>query len=293
MSLRITALTDPAPAPGHRRLAWLASRAGTGPVGTAFLDLSTQAGRDHLAELSLDVHPVERRRHVGTQLLDAALTAARDHGRRRLVAHADSGSSGDAFLPARGFRAVLTLEYSRLHLPGVDTTALAAIAEAPHPGYRLISWAGTVPDHLAATFAASRRAMDDMPVQDADLGTATWDVDRVRAVAEAVDRRGDHLHTVAAVDTRSGAVAGFTELVVPGGGAGEGQHYGTAVLPEHRGRGLGRWMKAESVRRARERYPDLIALLTDTADTNTPMRRINTALGYVPTHLTRRYQRDL
>ncbi|MEU5697668.1 hypothetical protein AB0G99_02300, partial [Streptomyces aurantiacus] len=82
-------------------------------------------------------------------------------------------------------------------------------------------------------------------------------------------------------------------LVVPGDGRGDGQHYGTGVLPEHRGHGLGLWMKAESVRRARERHPELGGLLTDTADSNTHMRGINDVLGYLPTHAAVEYQLDL
>jgi GNAT superfamily N-acetyltransferase len=162
--------------------------------------------------------------------------------------------------------------------------------ESPHPGYRLMSWHGTVPDGLAETFAASRRAMDDMPMDDTDYGTVTWDVDRVRTAAKVVEQRGDHLYTVVAVDASDGSIAGFTELVVPGDGKGDGQDYGTGVLPEHRGQGLGRWMKAESIRHAHGRHPDLGGLLTDTADSNTHMRQINDSLGYTPTHTTHQYQ---
>lgn len=92
--------------------------------------------------------------------------------------------------------------------------------------------------------------------------------------------------TVVAIDTCDDSIAGFTALVVPGNGTGDGQHYGTGVLPEHRGHGLGRWMKAESIRQARGRYPDFGGLLTDTADSNTHMRHISASLGYVPTRTT-------
>ncbi|MFH9657359.1 GNAT family N-acetyltransferase [Streptomyces sp. NPDC017248] len=293
MSLRITPLTDPVDGPHSRRLAWLASDAGSLPLGTAFLRLFTDPGQRHLAELTLCVHPAERRRRVGSRLLDAAVATARDDARRRVVAQAEAGSPGDRFLAARGFRRVLTLRFSRLALAGADLTALAGIAARPHPGYRLVSWQGTVPDDLAPTFAAARRAMDDMPMDEADHTTVTWDVDRVRAAAAAVAQRGDLLHTVVAVDTGDGSVAGFTELVVPGDGTGDGQHYGTGVLPEHRGHGLGRWMKAESIRQARGRHPRLGGLLTDTAESNTHMRRINDALGYTPTHTTHQRQLDL
>jgi GNAT superfamily N-acetyltransferase len=293
LSLHLTPLTDPEHGPTGRRLAWLASDVDSLPVGAAFLRLFTDAGQAHLAELTLRVHPVERRKHVGSRLLDAAVAAAGDDGRRSVTAQAEAGTPGDHFLAARGFRKVLTLRFARLKLADVDTTALTEMTGRPHPGYRLASWQGAVPDELAHTFAASRRAMDDMPMDDTDHGTVIWDVSRVLAVAKAVEERGDHLHTVVAVDTSDGSIAGFTELVVPGDGTGEAQHYGTGVLPEHRGHGLGRWMKAESIRQARGRYPHLGGLLTDTADGNAHMRHISDGLGYAPTHTVFQYQLGL
>ena len=293
MSVRITALTDPNSDPSSYRLAWLASDTDEIPVGVAFLRLFTRTGQEHLAELELRVHPAGRRERTGSLLLDAAVAAARQDGRRCVIAQAEAGSPGDQFLLARGFRRVLTLTFTRLPLAGADIAALTEITEQPHPGYQLTSWDGTVPDRLAEAFVASRHAMDDMPMGGTDYGTVTWDLDRVRAAAAAIAERGDLLHTVAAIDESDGSIAGFTELVVPGDGKGDGQHYGTGVMPGHRGHGLGRWMKAASILQARERHPDLGGLLTDTADNNPSMMRINDALGYAPTHTTFEYQLDL
>ncbi|WP_203644128.1 GNAT family N-acetyltransferase [Streptomyces sp. SID14478] len=296
MSPRITALADPDRTPSGHRLAWLASGEDGDPLGSAFLRVFTREGQEHLSELQVNVHPAERRRHVGSQLLDAAVTAAREADRRSMVAQADAGTPGDHFLAARGFRKVLTLTYARLALHGPDSGKAGevdAIVAAPHPGYTLVSWQGTVPDELARTFADSRRAMDDMPMDDTDYGVVAWDVEQVLAAAKAVADRGELLTTVAAVDASDGSIAGFSELVVPGDGKGDALHYGTGVLPEHRGRGLARWMKAEAIRLARHAHPDLGGLVTDTADSNTHMRRINDALGYVPTHQALEYQLDL
>ncbi|OAR27045.1 acetyltransferase [Streptomyces sp. ERV7] len=293
MSLRITALTDPAENAASRRLAWLASGADGTPAGSAFLRLFTRPGQDHLAELDVQVHPAERRGGVGSALLEAAVEAGRLDGRRSMIAQTEAGSPGDSFLAARGFAKVLTLTYTRLALADADLAALAKAVETPHPGYRLTSWEGTVPDELADTFVASRRAMDDMPMGAIDYGTVVWDLDRVKGAAAAVAGRGEILHTVAVVDESDGAIVGFTELVVPGDGTGDAQHYGTAVLPEHRGHGLAHWMKAASIHQARERHPDLAGLLTDTADNNPHMRHVNDTLGYLPTHSAHEYQLDL
>ncbi|NEA63465.1 GNAT family N-acetyltransferase [Streptomyces sp. SID12488] len=293
MPPRITALTDPEPGASSRRLVWLAADSGGVPLGSAFLRLFTREGQEHLAELEISVHRAERRQGVGTRLLEAAVTAARSDGRRSVVAQAEDDSPGDRFLADRGFRRVLALTYARLVLTDADLAEITRLAELPHPGYRLTSWEGAVPPELARSYADSRRAMDDMPMEDTDYGTVVWDVDRVLAAAETVAGRGDLLHTVAALDRADGSVVGFSELVVPGNGQGDGQHYGTAVLPEHRGRGLGRWMKAASIRRARHRHPGLTGLLTDTATGNAPMLGINDELGYVPTHRAAEYQLGL
>ncbi|GAA3787288.1 GNAT family N-acetyltransferase [Sphaerisporangium flaviroseum] len=293
MPIRITPLTDPHRSPSSHRLAWLASGPDGVPIGSAFLRLFTTAEQAHLAELELHVNPAERRKSIGSQLLEAAVAAARGDGRRCVIAQAKAGSPGERFLHARGFRTALTLTFARLPLAEADLSALTDIVQRPHPGYRLTSWDGTVPDDLAETFAASRRAMDDMPMDDVDFGTVVWDVDAVRAAAETIENRGELLHTVAAVDEADGSIVGFTELVVPGDGEGDGQHYGTGVLPAHRGHGLALWMKAEAIRQARERHPRLGGLLTDTADGNTHMRRVNDALGYVPTHQEFTYRLDL
>ncbi|MET9610054.1 GNAT family N-acetyltransferase [Streptomyces sp. NPDC006512] len=293
MPVRITALTDPEETSSSRRLAWLASDADGSPVGSASLRLFTQDGQRHLAELDVQVHPAERRKQIGTRLLAAAVAAAREDGRRSVIAQAQDGSPGLGFLTAGGFRTALTLTYARLDLAEADLPALTALAGAPHSGYRLTAWDGTVPDELADTYVVSRRAMDDMPMGAVDYGTVIWDLDRIRAAAAAVETRGESLHTVAAIDRSSAAIVGFTELVVPAGGTGDALHYGTAVLPEHRGHGLARWMKAAAILAARESHPQLGGLLTDTADNNPYMRRVNDTLGYLPTHVAYECQLDL
>ncbi|MFI9153993.1 GNAT family N-acetyltransferase [Streptomyces sp. NPDC053367] len=272
---------------------WLASGPDGAPLGTASLRLFDKEGQRHLAEADVRVHPAERRRGVGSALLDAAVEAARQDGRRSVVAQADGDSAGAAFLAARGFAVAMTLIHARLPLVEADVPALTALVEAAPAGYALTAWEGTVPDDLADRYVASRRAMDDMPMGAVDYGRVVWDLDRVRAAAAAVAERGDVLHTVAAVDTSDGSLVGFTELVVPGSGEGDGLHYGTGVLPEHRGHGLGTWMKAASILHARERHPGLGALLTDVADANPHMRAVNDRLGYRPTHTAYEFQLTL
>ncbi|MGW4379218.1 GNAT family N-acetyltransferase [Kitasatospora sp. NPDC004531] len=283
MTFRLTALTDPAPLANSSRLTWLASAPDGTPLGTAVLRLFTSPGQLHLASLALNVHPAKRRRGIASALLSAAATAAGEDGRRVLLVQAVEGSPGDAFLVARGFRRALVLEYARLDLTA--PTDPPTTTDAPlHPGYRLISWLGRCPEEWLAAFTASRTAMDDMPMGETDFGRVYWDEARVLAAAQAVADRGELLHTVAAVEEATGTVVGFTELVLPDDRRGDGQHYGTGVMPAHRRRGLARAMKAEAIRWARTEQPKITGLLTDTAEHNTGMLAVNRALGYRATH---------
>jgi GNAT superfamily N-acetyltransferase len=274
MPVSITALIDPEISPASHRLVWLASDSDGIPVGAAFLRLYARAGQTHLAELQLRIHPQERHTDTGFSLLDAAVAGARDHGRQSIVTLIEADSPAERFRDARHFHKVLTLTSARLPLPDADITALAEIIEKPHPGYRLVSWDGMVPDEIADTFVASRRAMNDTPSGGIDFSAVPWDLQRVRAAVAAVEKRGDVLHTVVAISETDGAVAGYTES----DGKGYAQHYGTAVLPEHRGHRLGLWMKAASIHRTHERHPLLDGLLTVCWSTGSSPRSGNASI---------------
>lgn len=269
---------------GGRR-GWLAAGGDGHPVGVGWLDGEPNAP----ATLSIDVHPTDRRQGVGSSLLAEALAAARELGCPAVQCDpVDQGTPGDLFLTHHGFSPALELAFTHL-----DLTGAAAPQAPPVPGYRLVTWWGTVPDELAEAFAAARPAMDDMPMGDVPLSARPWDVARLHAVAQAVADRGEHLLTVAAVHEATSELAAFTELVVPATGDGEAEHYGTAVVPAHRGRGLARWIKTETISEVRERFPAVRSLLADTAAENHAMRRVNASLGYEDSHRSTYYRLEL
>ncbi|MEU1039750.1 GNAT family N-acetyltransferase [Streptomyces sp. NPDC005907] len=248
-----------------RRLTWLATRAEGSPVGIAGLRLFNSPGRDHRAELELHVDPAYRRLDTGSLLLSAVVAACRAEERRNLIVKVAADAPGEAFCERRDFRLALALDHLLLELDQLDEAAVLKVTEAEHPGYRLTGWTGTVPDNLAAAFATAKNAMNDMPVGDLDYGTENWDADRVRAMAQVLADRGDILLTLAAVHD-DGAVAGYTEIVLAQGAASRAQQYDTAVVPAHRGHGLGLWLKTAMVRRLRAEHFGVVEIETDNAE---------------------------
>ncbi|MEU7900236.1 GNAT family N-acetyltransferase [Nonomuraea sp. NPDC049152] len=271
-----------------RRLLWLATETGGAVVGVAGLRLFTSPGQDHLAELELHVHPDRRRSGVGSQLLATAVFAAEVEQRRSLLtAAAADGGPGDAFCAAHGFRRVLTLDHLLLDIARADDAA----ADTEHPGYELTGWTGTVSDDLADAFAAAKNAMNDMPTGDMDYGSQAWTADRVRAMAKVLADRGDTLLTIAAL--RKGEMAGYTEIVIRAGETRRALQYDTAVVPAHRGHGLGLWVKAAMVRRLRAEHPGIAEIETDNAQDNTHMLAVNRRLGFRSHRRSHEYQLDL
>lgn len=255
-----------------RRMFWLAAEPDGTVTGVAALRLFTRRGQEHLAELELHVHPGRRRRGVGSRLLAQAVLAAQSENRRSLIAGVGDTEPGIAFCAARDFQRVLTLRHLLLDLSEVDDGA------ADPAGYRLVSWAGTVPDELADAFATAKNAMNDMPTGDMDYGEQHWDAGRVRAMARVLADRGDTLLTAAAL--HADVMAGFTEIVIRAGEQRRALQYDTVVVPAHRGHGLGRWLKTAMVRRLRAEYPGIGEIETDNAEDNIHMLAVNERLGF-------------
>ncbi|MGI5225700.1 GNAT family N-acetyltransferase [Actinoallomurus sp. CA-142502] len=270
-----------------RDLRWTV-RTGDVLTGVARLRLFDGPGRDHLGQVTIDVHPDHRRRGVGSRLLETVAEAARRERRRSLVVEASSDTPGAAFLEAKGFACVLSL--SLLLLDVREVTGITEIVHAEHPGYHLTRWLGVVPDELADTFATAKSAMGDMPAGDMDT-TTTWDADRVRDMAEVVEKRGDTLLTVGAL--HGGTIAGFTELVIPVGDGTRAIQSDTAVVPEHRGNGLGLWVKAAMLEWLRAEWPAVEEIETDNAEDNEHMLAVNERLGFRPLRKTRQYHYEL
>ena len=145
-------------------------------------------------------------------------------------------------------------------------------------GYRLASWNGAAPDDLVASFARAREAINDAPSVDEEW--YAWDVERVRDLERALERRGRQIRVTVALDAADEVVA-FTELRVSQTLGDSASTEDTAVVRGHRGRGLARWIKAESLASLRRDRPDVTLVGTTNAEENAAIRAVNERLGFV------------
>ncbi|WP_052433391.1 N-acetyltransferase [Streptacidiphilus carbonis] len=286
-------LRDPRPSePVVRWLAWDGDTA----VGLAWVRLHQAEGRRHVANFRIALPDGRHGEGIAEALLDEVRAVALADGRSRLLAGVAVDSAGEGFLVDAGFTLGADFQRMRLRVADCDREGLRATVKAASEGYSLVRWQGVPPGDLIGPFAVTREAMNDMPVNTLDLGRISWDEDRVRANVRDAATRGRTLLTVAALGLDEGGaevVAGFSEIVLEGGGSSGARQSDTVVLREHRGRGLGLWVKAAMLEWLIGAHPEIEEVVTECLVTNTHMIAINEQLGFRSVQGERYYQLGL
>jgi GNAT superfamily N-acetyltransferase len=272
-----------------RRKVYLAARTEAGTVGYAVIWMSL-VDNPRMGLVTVEVHPGQRRRGIGTALLRAVLAEMTAAGRPVLFAETDAGGPGDGFATAHGLRVVETDRLSLLRLADVDWPDVEAAAAATPAGYRLVSTVGRTPEELLESYTRAKTAMNDAPHGTADLEAFVFTPEWVRDAETALGKLGElRLAFAVAAD---GAVAGFTEVLV-GRQPQRARQHDTAVVPAHRGHGLGLWIKSAMLVGLRAERPEVTEIETGNSTANQHMLAINQRLGFRPWRELNSWQGDV
>ncbi|MEU6487316.1 GNAT family N-acetyltransferase [Streptomyces sp. NPDC046887] len=235
-------------------------------VGTAHCGLAFQSAEPGQAHTTPYVHPGHRRHGAGTLLLRTAEKHVRAHGATALYCWALEGTGGVEFAGRHGYRPARSAHFQRLDLV---SHPLPEPPDALPPGVRL---------HTAAEWRA-----DPRPLFEAD---AEVTADEPSDVGAELDDYQDWLsrtwhhplfdHELSTVVTVDGRVAAFTAASTDG----LTRYFSgmTGTLRAHRGRGLARLAKTDSLRRARA--AGYTEAFTSNDGANEPMLAVNRRLGY-------------
>jgi GNAT superfamily N-acetyltransferase len=221
--------------------------------GYAFV---THSGVVGSAYAMVRVLPERRRAGIGTALVEAAASAARELGYASAWGYVRAGDEESlAFVSRRGFAEVgREVELTRRLSPGAEAIP-AGIVELGD-------------EHRVGAYAVSVAAVPDMPTAGAAQARSfeTW-VEQELTLAIA-----------AFVVVERGTVVGYATLEATGEPS-TLEHGFTGVLPEHRRRGFATALGRAQIAWASERgYEELV---TTTGVSNTALRRQKAKLGYV------------
>ncbi len=251
-------------------------------IGYALLELPLLENR-HLALLDVRVDIGRRRAGAATALARLAARAARQAGRRTMLVEAIDGTPGDAACAALGGHSALGSTSSTLWLERLDRKLVDRWIEhraERAAGYSLVRWIGGCPEDLLKPFAQLREAMDTAPKGDLDF-TVEWSPQSVRAAEDAHARCHRRNLVLCVRDDATDELVALTDVLVPEGRRTLAMQEDTVVRPDHRNRGLGRWVKAEMLRWLAEEEPQIEQIVTWNATENAAMRGINIELGFV------------
>jgi len=220
-----------------------------------------------------------RRQGVAGLLLEAARAAHRVSGRGLLESSVRVGSAGSAFAAQAGARVTQIELCNVLDLTRLPADLDALAATVP-PGYVLRTWQGACPDDLVDAYAAAHAAMNDAP-RGQERQDPRWTAQRVRDAEDRQRRSGVVALTTAALHEATGAVGGYTDVLITGRPTTVVQE-DTGVVRDHRGHGLGLLQKAANLMRVRELMPELATVVTWNAENNQHMLAVNDRLGFRP-----------
>lgn len=271
-------------------------------VGAAGLALPLK-DNTHVANISIEVPPAERRRGVGSTALTFLEGEAVTAGRTTVRSDASwpyelgadgTGSPGREFARRHGYALALRDVQSRLALP-VDLALLDSIGEDIAPaveGYTLRSWVGPVPEDVIEDWAVLDASIDtEAPSGDLDNEQATPDVDGVRET-ESLLAQQRRISLGAVALTANGEVAAYSQLVISRDD-GNAYQWGTLVRGSDRGHRLGTAVKIANLRLLHSTAAHTRAVYTYNAESNVHMRAVNTRLGFIPSERMAELQKRL
>ncbi|MEL7155833.1 MAG: GNAT family N-acetyltransferase, partial [Actinomycetota bacterium] len=279
-----------APHPRKQRFVWLAEAAGE-PAALVWAETESDVDDDlQLVSLEVIVDPTHRRRGLATALVDEALPTLSAAGQNSVCGYPCHDIDYDAAV-ALCHRYGLTRRSeercSRVTMDDIDESMMdewTAQAAVSAPGYRLEQWEGACPDHLAAAWQQAEAGMDDAPLDDFDYHRVDLDAEAQRQEDAAAAAGGYRIHRSLVLGPE-GDAAGMSAIYVHEDRPEIGYQDDTAVLADHRGRRLGRWLKAANYRLTRQAHPELRVIETYNAQSNPWMLDINVAMGFRPHHV--------
>lgn len=224
-------------------------------------------------------------------LLSELLRLAQADGRTSVIAWGDCTPTSDAFWTDLGAELRSTDQESDLDMASVDPVLMTRWTNALPGDIQLVHWAGRCPDEHMDALVATANAMNDAPTDDLEIADTVFDAAMLQADFDARHACGfDYLGILAIC--AGGSAAGTTEVLVNRHRPAYSWQWNTVVLPDHRGRGVGRAMKAAMWQRLRAEAPEVATLRTGNAQSNAAMLAINTEMGFRPSHLMGCWQTD-
>ena len=242
------------------------------------------------------VHPDHRGKGYARMLAGPVFDILEEENRPRMDTWVikDSPHAG---LPERlGLKAVYVSKDSQLKIDDLDIDLMDSwISKAAERAneYELRYVDSPLPDDIIDDFCKMAEVMNTAPREDYQADDEEVTPELMREYEAMVHDAKGVLHHCYAVHVPTGQFAGYTTIRTKDLEPESAEQWDTGVDPDHRNKGLGRWLKAANIKAVLDRHPGIERVTTDNAGSNAPMLAINIEMGFKPMASTEAWQGDL
>jgi GNAT superfamily N-acetyltransferase len=239
------------------------------------------------------VFPTFRGTGYGRQLTRAIVAEAGRKERMRISFDLPADSPFESLAEASGLKLVMRAKRSRLLISDIDVDLMGqwvARASERAGDYELLELTTPLPQEHVEEFVELMHVMNSAPFEDYEMEDEKFTVENWREREALISARGESLILQIARHRPSGQLAGYTAINNQSLYPQQAWQWDTGVDPEHRNKGLGRWLKAANALRMLEEFPLVDRVDTYNAGSNEPMLNINVEMGFKPILVEHVYQ---
>jgi mycothiol synthase len=237
----------------------------------------------HLIDGSIFVLEPCRRKGYSKLLLAKLIEVAESYDRTLVISHTNSMTpAGGLFAERLGASKGMETHTNQLVLAEIDKTLLKTwVDNAKTKEFDLGLWTDYPEEEIIAV-AKMIEVMNTAPRDD--LNVEDWKVEpeMLRQFNAYNKAQGVEFWMMYVRHKPSGKLAGYTQTFWDPENPENLVQGDTGVLPNYRGNGLGKWLKAAMIQKVLAERPIVKRIRTGNADSNAPMLAINHALGFKP-----------
>jgi mycothiol synthase len=252
-------------------------------VGRGAVWQNKSGSNESIRDVMVQVHPEHRRRGLGTALFSTAIASIPNDGSTTSLTSWTStrAPSGGAFAEQLGAKRGVHLRVSQVDLRTMDRALMRQWASTDPKGYRLELIDDDVPDHLMQPFLnALNEGINRMPREGLEMEDVKFTDENARDWERQRKARGQIAWNYLVIHEKSGEGVAFTGINFDPRVPSVVHQGGTAVVPKHQGRDLGKWVKGRMAEKILAEMPQARFIRTDNAGTNAPMLAINDRMGF-------------
>lgn len=244
----------------------------------------------------IHVHRDKRGRGHGRAVATPMLDWLEQEGRARFATWVKEDDDAETLLGRIGLDPVYREKRSRLNIGELDLDLMDLWIERAGERaseYELVYYQSPLPDDVVERFCEMTYVMNTAPREDYQQDDEVLTPENWREMeSNAIDSKCQ-IHTLISVHQPTGEFAGYTQIKTQDLQPDLAWQWDTGVDPDHRNKGLGRWLKAAMIRRVLASNPEVSRIDTFNAGSNEPMLNINIAMGFESIHVSNTWQGPL